>query len=54
MPEKRGATVRNADFNEIYAEFAEAKAAEQASRCSNVVFPFVRPIARCTIISLIG
>ncbi len=40
MPEKRGATVRNADFNEIYAEFAEAKAAEQASRCSQCGVPF--------------
>ena len=28
MPEKRGAEVRRADFREIYAEYAEEKAAE--------------------------
>ena len=32
MPEKRAAEARKQDFNEIYAEFAAAKAAEQASR----------------------
>lgn len=40
MPEKRDADVRNHDFNEIYAEFAEAKAAEQASRCSQCGVPY--------------
>ena len=40
MPEKREAGQRNADFNEIYAEFAAAKAAEQASRCSQCGVPF--------------
>ena len=30
MPEKRGAETRRQDFNEIYAEFADAKAKEQA------------------------
>ncbi|GKY86625.1 NAD(P)-dependent oxidoreductase [Sinisalibacter aestuarii] len=40
MPEKRAADVRNHDFNEIYAEFAEAKAAEQASRCSQCGVPY--------------
>ena len=40
MPEKRDAGVRNKDFNEIYAEFAAAKAAEQASRCSQCGVPY--------------
>jgi glutamate synthase (NADPH/NADH) small chain len=40
MPEKRGATVRQEDFNEIYAEFAKAKAEEQASRCSQCGVPY--------------
>ncbi|GAA6180553.1 MULTISPECIES: NAD(P)-dependent oxidoreductase [unclassified Shimia] len=40
MPEKRDATVRKEDFNEIYAEFAKAKAEEQASRCSQCGVPY--------------
>ena len=40
MPEKRDASVRNEDFNEIYAEFAKAKAEEQASRCSQCGVPY--------------
>ena len=40
MPEKRAATVRNADFHEIYREFAVQKAAEQASRCSQCGVPY--------------
>ncbi len=40
MPEKRDADLRNHDFDEIYAEFAEAKAAEQASRCSQCGVPY--------------
>ena len=40
MPEKREATVRREDFREIYAEYAEAKAAEQASRCSQCGVPY--------------
>ncbi|MEL7097617.1 MAG: NAD(P)-dependent oxidoreductase [Pseudomonadota bacterium] len=40
MPEKRGADARRADFKEIYAEYAEAKAAEQASRCSQCGVPY--------------
>ncbi|MFO1176584.1 MAG: NAD(P)-dependent oxidoreductase [Paracoccaceae bacterium] len=40
MPEKRAATVRNADFHEIYREFAAQKAAEQASRCSQCGVPY--------------
>ena len=40
MPEKREAVQRRADFNEIYAEYAEAKAAEQASRCSQCGVPY--------------
>ncbi len=34
MPEKRVPNLRKQDFNEIYAEYARDKAAEQASRCS--------------------
>ncbi|HBT02305.1 MAG TPA: dihydropyrimidine dehydrogenase, partial [Citreicella sp.] len=40
MPEKRSADVRKEDFHEIYAEFAAAKAAEQASRCSQCGVPY--------------
>jgi len=40
MPEKRAADVRRQDFNEIYAEYAEAKAQEQASRCSQCGVPY--------------
>lgn len=40
MPEKREAEARNKDFDEIYAEFAEAKANEQASRCSQCGVPY--------------
>ena len=40
MPEKREAGVRNQDFDEIYAEYAEAKAAEQAARCSQCGVPY--------------
>ena len=40
MPEKRGAEYRKSDFNEIYAEFAAAKAEEQASRCSQCGVPY--------------
>ncbi|OUD09921.1 dihydropyrimidine dehydrogenase [Marivivens niveibacter] len=40
MPTKRGADDRKQDFNEIYAEFAEAKAEEQASRCSQCGVPY--------------
>lgn len=40
MPEKRDATVRATDFQEIYREFAAAKAAEQASRCSQCGVPY--------------
>ena len=32
MPSKRSAGDRAQDFNEIYAEFADEKAAEQSSR----------------------
>ena len=39
-PEKREATVRSQDFNEIYREFAAAKAEEQASRCSQCGVPY--------------
>ncbi|WP_299780357.1 NAD(P)-dependent oxidoreductase [uncultured Roseobacter sp.] len=40
MPEKRDAGVRRDDFNEIYAEYAEAKAQEQSSRCSQCGVPY--------------
>jgi glutamate synthase (NADPH/NADH) small chain len=40
MPEKRGAEVRREDFHEIYAEYADAKAKEQASRCSQCGVPY--------------
>jgi glutamate synthase (NADPH) small chain len=40
MPGKRSADERSRDFHEIYAAFAGAKAAEQASRCSQCGVPF--------------
>ncbi|WP_204112641.1 FAD-dependent oxidoreductase [Shimia biformata] len=40
MPQKRDADTRKQDFDEIYAEFAAAKAAEQASRCSQCGVPY--------------
>ncbi|MTE00537.1 NAD(P)-binding protein [Paracoccus sp. YIM 132242] len=40
MPEKRSAAERSEDFHEIYREFARAKAAEQASRCSQCGVPY--------------
>ncbi|WP_187429111.1 Glutamate synthase [NADPH] small chain [Roseobacter fucihabitans] len=40
MPEKRTADMRREDFNEIYAEYAEAKAKEQSSRCSQCGVPY--------------
>lgn len=39
-PSKRASVARKADFQEIYAELAAAKAAEQASRCSQCGVPF--------------
>lgn len=40
MPEKRVPSLRNKDFHEIYAEYATAKAEEQAGRCSQCGVPF--------------
>ncbi|MFD1160274.1 NAD(P)-dependent oxidoreductase [Roseovarius aestuarii] len=40
MPEKRAAAERNKDFHEIYAEYAAAKAQEQAGRCSQCGVPY--------------
>ncbi|MBU3030026.1 NAD(P)-dependent oxidoreductase [Paracoccus marinaquae] len=40
MPEKRTAVERSEDFHEIYREFAAAKAAEQAGRCSQCGVPY--------------
>jgi glutamate synthase (NADPH/NADH) small chain len=39
-PDKRGAGERAGDFHEIYREFIDAKAEEQASRCSQCGIPF--------------
>jgi glutamate synthase (NADPH/NADH) small chain len=39
-PEKRSATIRREDFDEIYKRFDPARAAEQASRCSQCGVPF--------------
>ena len=40
MPDKRQATARSEDFDEIYQDYDPAKAAEQASRCSQCGMPF--------------
>ncbi|NRB36243.1 MAG: NAD(P)-dependent oxidoreductase [Rhodobacteraceae bacterium] len=40
MPEKRAAEMRKQDFNEIYAEYADAKAKEQSARCSQCGVPY--------------
>jgi glutamate synthase (NADPH/NADH) small chain len=40
MPQKRAPAERRLDFKEIYGEFDAAKAAEQASRCSQCGIPF--------------
>ncbi|MFO7771098.1 MAG: NAD(P)-dependent oxidoreductase [Roseovarius gahaiensis] len=40
MPEKREAETRREDFHEIYAEYADAKAKEQSSRCSQCGVPY--------------
>ncbi|MBL4812006.1 MAG: NAD(P)-dependent oxidoreductase [Rhodobacteraceae bacterium] len=40
MPMKRDETARREDFHEIYSEYAAAKAAEQASRCSQCGVPY--------------
>ncbi|WP_138467552.1 NAD(P)-dependent oxidoreductase [Poseidonocella sp. HB161398] len=40
MPEKRAPNLRKQDFNEIYAEYAKAKAEEQAGRCSQCGVPY--------------
>jgi len=45
MPEKRPPDLRKDDFQEIYAEYAEAKAEEQSSRCSQCGVP-ARPALR--------
>ena len=39
-PEKRNKSIRKKDFNEIYKEFINEKAAEQSSRCSQCGVPF--------------
>lgn len=40
MPQKRAADARREDFDEIYAQYAEVKAAEQSSRCSQCGVPY--------------
>ncbi|WOI56400.1 NAD(P)-dependent oxidoreductase [Palleronia sp. LCG004] len=40
MPDKRPADARREDFDEIYAEFAREKAAEQSGRCSQCGVPY--------------
>ncbi|MGB3247438.1 MAG: NAD(P)-dependent oxidoreductase [Sulfitobacter sp.] len=40
MPEKRPPNLRREDFNEIYAEYADTKAKEQSSRCSQCGVPY--------------
>lgn len=40
MPDKRDAAERRDDFLEIYGEFIDAKAREQAARCSQCGVPF--------------
>jgi len=39
-PQKRAVAERERDFHEIFAEFIDAKASEQASRCSQCGVPF--------------
>jgi glutamate synthase (NADPH) small chain len=39
-PAKRPTAARSGDFHEIYADFIDAKASEQASRCSQCGVPF--------------
>jgi len=40
MPDKRPPNLRKEDFNEIYGEYAKAKAEEQAGRCSQCGVPY--------------
>ncbi|PVA10565.1 dihydropyrimidine dehydrogenase [Pelagivirga sediminicola] len=40
MPPKRAPDLRRRDFDEIYAEYANTKAREQASRCSQCGVPY--------------
>ncbi len=40
MPDKRAAEERRGDWHEVYGEYIEAKAEEQASRCSQCGVPF--------------
>lgn len=47
MPSKRAADQRNKDFNEIYAEYADTKAKEQSSRCSQCGVPYCQ--AHCPL-----
>lgn len=47
MPEKRPPQLRARDFHEIYRDYADAKAAEQAGRCSQCGVPYCQ--AHCPL-----
>ncbi len=47
MPQKRAPDLRNKDFDEIYAEYADEKAKEQSSRCSQCGVPYCQ--AHCPL-----
>ena len=44
MPQKRDASLRAQDFAEIYREYADRKAAEQAGRCSQCGVPYCQSL----------
>ena len=39
-PEKKDSNIRSKDFKEIYSQYAQKKAEEQSSRCSQCGIPF--------------
>ncbi|WP_375261252.1 NAD(P)-dependent oxidoreductase [Palleronia sp.] len=47
MPDKRSAEDRKGDFDEIYAEFSDEKAGDQAGRCSQCGVPYCQ--AHCPV-----
>ena len=47
MPDKRAADERRTDFQEIYDQFSEGGAAEQAARCEQCGIPFCQ--VHCTL-----
>ena len=54
MPKKRSAKTRKTDFNEIYGDYAQKAARDQASRCSQCGVPFANKAVRFKTISRIG